>query len=150
MVSSEDILEEFEGNDEEVIDFEGVTIKKSQVVKAEDFPRFLNALAKFNRKYNCASVVVVVDREGKLRDLLKPTDIAGFLNNIEIGLKQGIRLDYLTIDCTLAPPRPNKVWMVLVAFLTIIRLVLCVAVLYLKELRPKWLVREGDVVVEVV
>lgn len=118
-------------------------------VKASEFLGWLRKLVKFNKVYDLASIVVVVDPEEKLREVLRPGTLVDFLKGIDRALDNGIRLDYLVVDGTAAPRRPNREWNEFRAFLDIIRPALCVAVIYVKEPRPRWLVREGDTVVVV-
>jgi hypothetical protein len=143
--------EEFEENveEEERIVYEGVVIEKRQRIRAENFPRWLKALADFNLRYDFASVVVVIDPEEKVRDILKPTPIMGFMEKFGEALEKKIKLSYIAVDCCKAPPRPNRVWAAFVPLLEVMRVALAVAVLYFKEPRPRWLIREGDIVVEI-
>ena len=126
-----------------------MVIKKKQRIKAEEFPKWLKALVDFNLKYDFASVVVVIDPEEKVRDMLKPTSIMGFVEKFGKALEKKIKLSYIAVDCTNAPQRPRGEWREFVAFLELIRAALAVAVLYFKEPRPAWLIREGDIVVEI-
>jgi len=125
---------------------EGVTEVRA---KASEFMGWLRKLAEFNRLYDLASVVVVVDPEGKLREVLRPGTLLDFVEEFSKALDSRTRLDYLVVDGTAAPKRPNRAWIEFTAFLDLIRTALCVVVIYLREPRPRWLVREGDVVVQV-
>jgi len=134
---------------EESIEYEGVVIKKKQRIKAEEFPKWLKALVDYNLKYDFASVVVVIDPEEKVRDMLKPTSIMGFVEEFGKALEKRTKLGYIAVDCTNAPQRPRGEWREFVPLLEVIRTALAVAVLYFKEPKPAWLVNEGDIVVEI-
>jgi hypothetical protein len=134
--------------EEERIVYEGVVIEKRQRISAEDFPRWLKALANFNLRYDYASVVVVIDPWEKVRNMLKPVDIMVFIEKFGEALKKRTRLGYIAVDCTNAPQRPRGAWREFVPLLEVMRVALAVAVLYFKEPRPRWLIREGDIVVD--
>jgi hypothetical protein len=135
--------------EEESIVYEGVVIAKKQKIKAEEFPKWLKALADFNLRYDFASVVVVIDPEEKVRDMLKPTSIMGFVEKFGKALKKRTKLGYIAVDCTNAPQRPRGEWREFVPLLEVMRVALAVAVLYFKEPKPGWFVNEGDIVVEI-
>jgi hypothetical protein len=135
--------------EEERIVYEGVVIEKRQRIRAEDFPSWLKAVVDFDLKHDFASVVVVIDPWEKVRDMLKPVDIMVFIEKFGEALKKRTRLGYIAVDCTNAPQRPRGAWRELVPLLEIMRAALAVAVLYFKEPRPRWLIREGDIVVEI-